>query len=153
MIRVLFVCLGNICRSPMAEAVFTHLVREAGLEHQIEVDSAATSNYEIGEPAHRGTIEVLKKHNIHYEGRARQITRADLQKYDYIIAMDDDNVADIKAFGPSRGRVARLLDFAPEVAVREIPDPYYTGQFGHVYDLVEAGARGLLAQLRKDHGL
>jgi protein-tyrosine phosphatase len=153
MIRVLFVCLGNICRSPMAEAVFSKLVKEAKLEHQIEIDSAGTGSYHVGEPAHRGTLAVLKKHDIPYEGRARQFTRADLQKYDYLVAMDDENVMDIKALGTPTGKLVRLLDFALEAPVREVPDPYMSGAFDQVYDLVTAGATGLLEQIRKDHSL
>src|SRR5437868_4309094 len=125
MIKVLFVCLGNICRSPMAEGVFANLVREAGLEDKIEIDSAGTGSWHIGEKAHRGTLAVLDKNRIPYNGRARRLTRDDLKTYDYIIPMDEENLADIKTLGSVKGKMALLLSFAPELGVSEVPDPYF----------------------------
>jgi protein-tyrosine phosphatase len=153
MIKVLFVCHGNICRSPMAEAVFAHLVREAGLADQFEIDSAGTSGYHEGEEAHPGTLRVLSEHGINYDGHSRPLTRRDLGHYDYIIAMDEENLHGIRALGQSKGKVALLLDYAPQTEEREVPDPYYHGAFNRVYHLILAGDEGLLAQIRKDHKL
>jgi protein-tyrosine phosphatase len=153
MIRVLMVCMGNICRSPMAEGVFQHLVDQAGLGNEISVDSAGTTGYHAGERAHRGTLTLLEQKGIRYEGRSRQLTRQDLKDFDYIVAMDDDNLADIKSLGSSQNKVVRLLDYAPSQPVREVPDPYYNNRFQEVYDLVFEGAQGLLAEIRKDHNV
>lgn len=151
-IRVLFVCLGNICRSPMAEAVFRHLVKQAGLEDVIDVESAGTGSWHIGERPHRGTLEVLRKNQIDVGGkRARQMSRSDVDQFDYIIAMDAENVADIEAI--TGRRVPRLLEFAPHSGTLDVPDPYYTGTFDHVYQLVLAGSQGLLDQIRQREGL
>lgn len=154
-VRVLFVCLGNVCRSPMAEAVFRHLVEQAGLADQIVVDSAGTSDYHIGEPAHPGTRAILSAHGIGYSGRARRITRADFDRFDYILAMDDDNLADLRRLAPPEtpAVIRRFLDFADNVSTREVPDPYYNGQFEYVYRLVRRGAEGLLAHIRAEKGL
>ena len=156
MIRVLFVCLGNICRSPMAEGVFRYLVEEAGLSHEIAVDSAGTSSWHVGEPAHPGTQEALRQRGIRYQGRSRQITNSDLQTTDYVIVMDGENLADVRRLdrpGGSASKVSRLLDYAPAGAPEDVPDPYYVGGFDHVYRLVEAGCGGLLAHIRAEQGL
>jgi protein-tyrosine phosphatase len=152
-IRVLFVCLGNICRSPMAEAIFQKLVEDAGLEDRFEIASAATSHWEIGSPPHPGTQAVLRKHNIRVRAdkRAVQISAADLYYYDYVVAMDSENLADLSAFGQKK--VYRLLDFAPQGSPRDVPDPYYTRNFDYVYQLVEAGCAGLLAHIRQQENL
>ncbi len=155
MIRVLFVCLGNICRSPMAEGIFQHLVEEAGLSDQIVVDSAGTGSWHVGEPAHRGTREVLRRHGIDYTGRARQFTRSDLDRFDYILAMDHENLSAIRARanGSTDAEIGLFMDYAPDAGVREVPDPYYSGRFEEVYKLVRQGAEGLLAHIREKHGL
>jgi protein-tyrosine phosphatase len=155
-VSVLMVCAGNICRSPMAEGVFRQLVHEAGLDGKISVDSAGTSGYHVGQNPHQGTMTILQEKGIKYTGRSRQLTRLDLEKFDYILAMDDENLADIRWLAGDgekvqQVKIARLLDFAPELSVREVPDPYYSGGFPGVYDLVLAGSRGLLAHIRKDH--
>lgn len=154
-VRVLFVCLGNICRSPMAEGVFQHLVDEAGLSDAIIVDSAGTSGWHVGEAAHRGTRAVLQQHGIAYTGRARQFRREDFAQFDYILAMDDANLADLLGMLPknSSATVKRLLDFADDVRDKEVPDPYYDGRFEYVYTLVEKGARALLDHIRQQEGL
>lgn len=154
-VRVLFVCLGNICRSPMAEAVFQNLVNEAGLSDEIIIDSAGTGSWHVGERAHRGTLAVLKKHGIDYNGRARQITSSDFNQFDYILTMDEDNLADVRRMVPenSHAVVARFLDFGENLPAREVPDPYYDGRFDEVYDLVRRGAEGLLAFIRKEKGV
>ena len=150
-VRVLFVCLGNICRSPMAEGVLRHLVDEAGLSDRIEVDSAGTSSWHIGESAHRGTRNVLRQHGIAYDGRARQITPRDFDQFDYILAMDDSNLADLRAMLPngSQAVVRRFLDFADGITTREVPDPYYTRDFEGCLDIIEAGSRALLDRVQR----
>jgi protein-tyrosine phosphatase len=154
-VRVLFVCLGNICRSPMAEAVFRHLVDEAGLSDQITVDSAGTGSWHVGERAHHGTLDILHAHGIEYDGRARQITRADFAQFDYILAMDSENLADLREMMPDNTQVTvrRFLEFADNVPRRDVPDPYFDGRFEEVYDLVRQGAAGLLAHIRAEKGL
>src|ERR1043166_10261580 len=111
MVRVLFVCLGNICRSPMAEAVFTHLVAKAGLENDIKADSAGTGHWHIGERPHHGTRHVLASKNIPYDGRARVIDRSDLDLFDYIVVMDNANLRDAHSMGKAKGRVIGLGGF------------------------------------------
>src|SRR5579872_463576 len=127
MIRVLFVCLGNICRSPMAEAVFNHLVRLAGLDDRIEADSAGTGHWHVGQPPHSGTRRILAQQGIAYDGRARLLVREDLDRFDYIVAMDRDNLEDIRALGSGRAKVASLMDYAQQAGARDVPDPYYNG--------------------------
>lgn len=148
MITVLFVCLGNICRSPMAEAVFQKMVDDAGLSTQIQVDSAGTGSWHVGEPAHHGTQKVLAQHNIPYNGRARQVASRDfVNDADYIIAMSQSNYNDlVKRFG-THPHLYRLLEFAKKVDERDVPDPYYTGNFDYVYGLVTNGCRGLFAEV------
>lgn len=151
--HVLFVCLGNICRSPMAEAVFQKLVDDSHLSHEITVDSAGTGSWHVGEPSHRGTRRVLKKHGIRYDGRARQIQPTDLEAANtYLIAMDRNNLNDLRRrYGP-HARMYRLLDFASKADVSDVPDPYYNGNFEYVYQLVLDGCRGLLATIRAEEG-
>jgi protein-tyrosine phosphatase len=156
MIRVIFVCLGNICRSPMAEAVFTNLVEKAGLNAQFEIDSAGTSGYHVGEWAHIGTRRILSKHHIDYQGRSRKITSSDLAKFDYIIALDSENLSDLKHFDTQRKnghKFYKLLDFARQANISDVPDPYYLGNFEGVYQVVLDGCQGLLDHLRAEHTL
>lgn len=154
-IGVLFVCMGNICRSPMAEAVFRHLVREAGLADRFEIASVGTGGWHVGERPHRGTLAVLSRYGIDDGGTcARQLTAADFDRYDYIVAMDEENLADMGRFRrDARQRARLLLDFAPDTRTREVPDPYYTGGFDEVYQLVTAGGRGLLQYIREREGI
>jgi protein-tyrosine phosphatase len=156
MINVLFVCMGNICRSPMAEAVFRHLVDEAGLADQFHIDSVGTHSYHVGEPAHRGTRRVLANHGIECEVISRRVAQTDLRDADYILVADRGNLADLKAQarGISMGdRLHLLLDFAPDQPVREVPDPYYSGNFEQTYQLVDEACRGLLAHIREERGI
>ena len=153
MIKVLFVCLGNICRSPMAEAVFAWQVRQAGLDHKIECDSAGTGRWHLGEQPHMGTRHILDLNGIPWNHRAREITEKDLKEFDYIIPMDRTNEFDIRSMEFPAARIALLMAFAPEMGVEEVPDPYYTGGFDEVYELVQKGASGLLAEIRKEHSL
>lgn len=154
MITVLFVCLGNICRSPMAEGVFQAMVDEAGLSDEIRVDSAGTGAWHVGEKAHPGTRRVLAEHGVSYNGRARQVRAADLtDETAYIIAMDGENLSDLRRRYGVHPRLYRLLDFARSTAERDVPDPYYSGNFEYVYQLVEDGCAGLLETIRNEQGL
>ncbi len=150
---VLFVCLGNICRSPMAEAVFADMVEKAGLSDQIIVDSVGTGSWHVGEPAHEGTQRVLRAHGIDFQHVARQINANDLHEADYLIAMDRSNLAAIRRLGPTNAEIGLLLDYAEGVDETDVPDPYYTGGFDYVYELVVAGCRGLLDHIREKEGI
>lgn len=152
-VHVVFVCMGNICRSPMAEAVFQQMVQEAGLDDQVVVDSCGTGGWHAGEQPHPGTRAVLDKHRIPYHHHARQITRDDLTQAGFLIAMDNDNLSEIRRMGSTNAEVALLLDYAPDASVREVPDPYYSDRFDEVYDLVRAGCLGLLAHIRQEENL
>ena len=149
-ISVLFICAGNICCSPMAEAVFRHMVEQAGLAHCFHIASAATTTWEIGNPPHPGTQEILRIQNIPLDPakRARQVTREDVQQYDYLLVMDEENMRDMRRLGP----VQRLMDYAPHMGVRDVPDPYYTRDFNFTYKLVSAASKGLLEHIRAEHG-
>jgi len=155
-VRVLFVCLGNICRSPMAEAIFRQMVADAGLSEHILVASAGTSAYHVGEAAHPGTRRVLSRHGIQYDGRARQISIGDVSspgEGTYLIAMDSENLAELRQRFGDLPHLYRLLDFASHTPVRDVPDPYYSDNFDYVYRLVEDGCRGLLGTVRRDERL
>lgn len=152
MTSVLFVCLGNICRSPMAEAIFRDLVKKNGLKNKIVVDSAGTSNWHEGKVPHEGTREKLDEYRISYEGMtARQIIQEDFNQFEYIIAMDDNNINDIKAtFAiPESVVVKKLLDFVESPKETNVPDPYYTGDFDYTYELVSEACEQLLKTIKE----
>ncbi|GAA0288946.1 protein-tyrosine phosphatase [Gracilibacillus halotolerans] len=154
MIKVLFVCLGNICRSPMAEAIFKKIVKENGLSDQIEIDSAGTGDWHIGKPPHIGTRNKLDEMKISYEGqKARQVQDGDLENFDYVIGMDASNLENLRPFkrGPNTV-VKRLMDFV-EDAKEDVPDPYYTNNFDYTYELVEEGCEQLLRNIVEKHQL
>ncbi|HKJ94287.1 MAG TPA: low molecular weight protein-tyrosine-phosphatase [Gammaproteobacteria bacterium] len=158
MIRVLFVCTGNICRSPTAEGVFRNLVRESGLDELIDTDSAGTHFYHVGASPDRRARDAASRRGVDISDlRARQVDGYDFEAFDYILAMDAMNLEFLLAECPTehRHRIHAFLDFAPDAAEREVPDPYYGGQngFEHVLDLIEAASRGLLARIRSEHGL
>lgn len=149
-VQVLFVCLGNICRSPMAEAVFQNMVDKAGLGDEIVVDSAGTGSWHVGEKAHPGTRRVLADHGIEYAGRARRVGSADMADENiYVVAMDSSNLRDLEASFGQHPRLFRLLDFAKQTTVRDVPDPYYNGNFEAVYQLVVDGCQGLFDTIRE----
>lgn len=151
MIRVLFVCLGNICRSPMAEAVFNHRVASVGASEDYACDSAGTGSWYVGESPHIGTQMLLHELGIPCRHQARQVRRADFERFDWIVAMDSQNLADIKLLGEGPARIALLLDFAPDFGYSDVPDPYYTGDFEETYRAVDAGVAGLIAHIGAVH--
>ncbi len=153
---ILLVCMGNICRSPMAEAVFKDLVAKAGLSHQFHIASGGTDDYHVGEPARLGTRRILSQHGIPFDSIARQVRRSDLEGVDYVVAMDRYNFSDLRALAPrlaSAGRLHLLLNFADQREsdkVLDVPDPYYTNNFEETFRLVQAGCKGLLAHIRRE---
>ncbi len=149
MIKILFVCHGNICRSPMAEFIMKHMVERAGLTDEIYVESAATSTEELGNDIHSGTRRKLIQMGIPFEKRhARQVTRSDCSKFDYISVMDENNMRNLKRITGDNGkeRFFKLLDFTDR-AGEDIADPWYTGNFDETYSDIEEGCRGMLKML------
>ena len=148
MIKILFVCHGNICRSPMAEFVMKTLVKQAGLEAQFQIASAATSTEEIGNPVYPPARRKLAEHGIGCAGKtARQMTRADYQAYDLLIGMDHANLRNMTRIcgGDPEGKLRLLLDYTDRPG--EVADPWYTGNFEQTWQDVTAGCRGLLESL------
>ncbi|PIC78928.1 protein tyrosine phosphatase [Sporosarcina sp. P18a] len=151
MIRVLFVCLGNICRSPMAEGVFRKMIHDERLENHIEVDSAGTSDWHVGKAPHEGTLSKLAEFQISADGMAgRQLNIKDAGEFEYIIGMDEENIRNIhNIFGDhDHQRVLRFLDLTSHQ--KDVPDPYYTGDFQETYDLVLEGCQALLELIKKE---
>lgn len=150
MIKVLFVCHGNICRSPMAEFVFKHIVNKAGLSDKFVIESAATSTEEIGNDIHYGTRQKLLKEGVPFTRRgARQITAADYNKYDYLVAMDEENLyyMNRRWNNDPDNKIRLLLEFAGKT--REIADPWYTGNFDQTFLDVMEGCEAMLASLKE----
>ncbi len=149
MINIMFVCHGNICRSTMSEFVMKDLVKKAGLEDIIHVQSSATSYEEIGNDTHRGTKAVLDKHSVPYTKRqAVHLEKSDFEKYDYFIGMDDANISNMKRILQNDKKIYKLLEFSGEN--RSISDPWYTGDFDTTYNDVLKGCRDLLCHIKKE---
>jgi len=150
---VLFVCLGNICRSPIAEGVFRALAERAGIAERLRIDSAGTGDWHVGRPPDRRAIAAARSRGIELGHlRGRQVTAADFARFDWILAMDRYNLRTLRAMQPSsfRGHLGLLLDFVPELGVSEVPDPYAgdASDFDHVLDLIERASAALLTHLR-----
>ena len=147
MIKVLFICHGNICRSTMAQSVFAHMVKQKGLEDLFEIDSAATSREEIGNSPHHGTVRKLQQVGIPVvPHHARQMTKKDYEYYDYLIGMDTANIRNMNAIagGDKDGKIYKMLSFAG--SGRDVADPWYTGDFDATYRDVVEGCEGFLKE-------
>jgi protein-tyrosine phosphatase len=150
--RILFVCLGNICRSPTAEVVLRTRAARAGFGRQIVTASAGIGNWHVGMPPDRRAITYAQKRGYDLSGvRARQVARADFDRFDWVLGMDQSNLRELRLLDPPAGgaRLGLFLDFAPQLGLRDVPDPYYGGgmHFERVLDLVEQASDGLLARL------
>lgn len=157
-IKVLFVCMGNICRSPTAHGVFRKLVQDEGYGDRIVTDSAGTHAYHVGEPPDRRARQTARSRGIDLDDlRARRVRLSDFAEFDYVLAMDLDNYAILEANCPEqyRDRLNLFLDFAEDLGHKEVPDPYYGGAdgFEQVFDMVEAGSLGLLRNIIEKHRL
>ena len=152
MLRVLFVCTGNICRSPTAEAVLRQLVRDAGLSERVEVRSAGTQGYHVGQPADRRSVEHARRRGYDLQAhRARQVSSEDFSAFDYVIAMDRGHEQELMRIAPDAGRhkLALMMRYGGSSGEADVPDPYYGGSedFEQVLNLVERAGRGLLADI------
>lgn len=155
-ISVIFICMGNICRSPTAHGVFRALVEEEGLSDSIRIDSAGTHAYHVGEdPDHRSQMTARNRGVDLSDIRASQVKSEDFVSFDYVLAMDQDNHANLLAIAPEgyEGRLHLFLDFAPQMDVSEVPDPYFGGGsgFDRVFDLIQAASEGLLNEIKQKH--
>ncbi len=156
MVRVLFVCMGNICRSPTAQGVFTELLQREGLTGQVHVDSAGTHAYHTGSaPDSRAQAAALRRGIDLKSQRARQISDDDFERFDYILAMDRENLALLRERCPEHfaDKLGLLLEYAPHLGIEEVPDPYYGGSAGfeRVLDMVLEASGGLLREIRARH--
>ncbi|MEC4815148.1 MAG: low molecular weight protein-tyrosine-phosphatase [Scytonema sp. PMC 1069.18] len=151
--KLLFVCLGNICRSPAAENIMNHLIERAGLSERITCDSAGTSSYHIGSPPDpRMSAAAIQKLQIKMRGRARQFQKSDFENFDLILAMDKDNYEDILSVDPTgkyHQKVRLICDFCSRHTLKEVPDPYYGGTegFNQVIDLLVDACEGVLKEI------
>jgi len=157
-VKVLFVCMGNICRSPTAEGVFRKIVAEAGLDGHIEIDSCGTGGWHVGEPPDPRAQREAAGRGIDISGlRGRQVHRSDFDRFDYVLAMDTLNRGELERHCPpdQQHKIHMCLDFAWNTTERDVPDPYYGGDDGfvHVYNLVEDACAGLLGRIRGDHNI
>lgn len=156
MISVVFVCMGNTCRSPTAEVVFRHYVEDAGLSGQIRIDSAGTHNYHIGDPPDLRAQQAARQRGYDMSGlRGRQVSVSDFHRFDYVLAMDRANLAILQRLAPpdSDTQLRLFLEYARHYTEREVPDPYYGGAdgFERVLDMAEDAAEGLLQHIRQLH--
>lgn len=162
-IGVLFVCTGNICRSPTAQGVFEALVREAALQERFLIDSAGTSRHHVGQAPDPRTQKAARDRGVDLSRqRARQVRAEDLQRFHYLVAMDTGHYEDLLTLRDKQdaadqltARIVRLLDFVADPALQDVPDPYYgpINGFGRVYDIVADGCQAFLQHLRQEHGI
>jgi protein-tyrosine phosphatase len=155
-VKVLFVCMGNICRSPTAHGVFRALVQANNLQSVIDIDSAGTHAYHSGEPPDRRAQQTATQRGIDLSDlRARAVSNKDFDKYDYILAMDEANFMSLQSSCPEdiQHKIRLFLSFAPQLNRREVPDPYYGGQrgFENVFDMIEQASQGLLDDIQRQH--
>ncbi|MDR9418476.1 low molecular weight protein-tyrosine-phosphatase [Gracilimonas sp.] len=151
--KLVFVCLGNICRSPTAEGIFLHKVKEEGLENYFYIDSAGTAAYHVGESANSKSQATANKHGIHLPSKARKFEYADLEEFDLILAMDSENFSNINALDRKsrfENKIKMMRDFDPEPGNGEVPDPYYGGMqgFENVFRVLERSSEALLEELK-----
>jgi protein-tyrosine phosphatase len=154
MVRVLFVCLGNICRSPIAQGVFENVLRREGLEEEVSVDSAGTGTWHVGEPPDQRAQRSASSRGLDLSTqRARRIAPEDCENFDYVLTMDEENYRAVASLCRGSAAVRPFLDFATDSPETEIPDPFYGGPegFEHVLDLVEEASEGLIADIREHH--
>ena len=153
MVKVLFVCLGNICRSPMAQAIFEHQIKEAQLEDHFKVQSAGTASYHIGTPHDPRTLSTLKSHSILFEHQALQVNTSDINTCDYLIAMDHQNFLHLQNMNPVGSVLIKMRDFDPLEKNGDVPDPYY-GQndgFEGVFEILNRSIKALILALKEKH--
>ena len=159
MIKVLFVCLGNICRSPMAEGLFIHLIEEKGLSDHFEVDSCGTSGWHVGEAADSRMRQTAGAHGVHLPSRSRQIRHSDFRRFDYIIPMDESNLRDLEEIQAgvegARAELVKMRHFDPQDPDGNVPDPYYGGQrgFEDVYEMLLRTNENFIEYLVEKHQL
>ncbi|MEW6119215.1 MAG: low molecular weight protein-tyrosine-phosphatase [Pseudomonadota bacterium] len=156
-VRVLFVCMGNICRSPMAEGMFRKAVRDAGLEAHVEIDSAGTHAYHIGSPPDPRAQQAIRQRGVDISNlRGRKVDEADFERFDYILAMDGDNVDRLMRRAPARhhGKIRRLLSFSRKYPNLDVVDPYYGGPqgFEENLDMIEDAVKGLISDINANTG-
>ncbi len=155
-VKVLFVCMGNICRSPLAHGLFEHRVQQAGLSKRITIDSAGTHAYHVGNLPDPRSQQTAENHGIDLSSqRARQVKASDFEQFDYVVAMDRDNYSTLSSQCPDehRHKLKLFMEFAPQLSETEVPDPYYGGESGFemVYQLIDAAANGLMADIEMHH--
>ena len=151
--KVLFVCLGNICRSPMAMAIFEHLVKESGQSENFFIDSAGTSGHHEGESYHPGTIRICESNGVKILGQSRPVEKQDFEKFDYILAMDRSNLRDLQRLAPKeehQKKIQLIREFNSQEfqSSIDVPDPYFTGNFEEVFAMLEDACRNFLRQMK-----
>jgi protein-tyrosine phosphatase len=155
-IHICFVCLGNICRSPTAEGVMTHLVKEAGLAHRFEISSAGTGAYHVGERADARSAAAARRQGIELTSEARQFVADDYERFDYVVAMDRKNHAHLQQLARNardRSKLHLLRTFDSLAKIHDVPDPYFEDNFDEVFEICRAGCAGLLEHIVREHAL